>query len=442
MKAMVCELCGSNEFIKQDGMFVCQHCNTNYTPEEAKKLLGTVKIDESEKIKNFQTMAENAYDSGNNKEAESYCNKIIEIEPHNTEAWLLKGITSAWQSTLANNRMEELISCSDNAFKNAKSVEELNNLAERAYSEFYRLTLAFNKLWIDHVVSIPNSWPKYLQFPRLYVKNKLMIQVNYGQKFNSFYSDKPEEEKVKPNSLSEATGLDDLNERCKSEVIDGSTKVWSNALREYKSNNGHPTDYDLNKMIEEGFAAKSMLEYVIPKDISKSTEQEKPNIIRACKNLILMETIWMDLKSYKVDFSGGYEHYNVSKSFNQQAKSESAAAIRKYHGIIKYCDPSYEVPVVPEPNATTGGCYVATAVYGSYDCPQVWTLRRYRDDMLAKTWYGRAFIRTYYVVSPTLVKWFGKTDWFRNIWKPKLDRMVIKLNTSGVEDTPYQDKVW
>lgn len=98
--------------------------------------------------------------------------------------------------------------------------------------------------------------------------------------------------------------------------------------------------------------------------------------------------------------------------------------------------------MVPEPNATTGGCYVATAVYGSYDCPQVWTLRRYRDDMLAKTWYGRAFIRTYYVVSPTLVKWFGKTDWFRNIWKPKLDRMVIKLNTSGVEDTPYQDKIW
>ncbi|NLX93020.1 MAG: hypothetical protein GXZ02_03995, partial [Clostridiales bacterium] len=40
----------------------------------------------------------------------------------------------------------------------------------------------------------------------------------------------------------------------------------------------------------------------------------------------------------------------------------------------------------------TGGCYVATAVYGSYDCPQVWTLRRYRDYTLAETWYGRAFI--------------------------------------------------
>ena len=43
--------------------------------------------------------------------------------------------------------------------------------------------------------------------------------------------------------------------------------------------------------------------------------------------------------------------------------------------------------------SSSGGCYVATAVYGSYDCPQVWTLRRYRDYTLAETWYGRAFIR-------------------------------------------------
>lgn len=90
----------------------------------------------------------------------------------------------------------------------------------------------------------------------------------------------------------------------------------------------------------------------------------------------------------------------------------------------------------------TGGCYVATAVYGSYDCPQVWTLRRYRDYTLAETWYGRAFIRTYYAISPMLVKWFGETQWFKNIWKPKLDRMVKRLNDEGVADTPYQDRKW
>ena len=90
----------------------------------------------------------------------------------------------------------------------------------------------------------------------------------------------------------------------------------------------------------------------------------------------------------------------------------------------------------------SGGCYVATCVYGSYDCPQVWTLRRFRDDTLGSTWYGRSFIHTYYAISPTLVKWFGDTTWFKKLWKGTLDRMVDKLQSEGVEDSPYEDKEW
>lgn len=88
------------------------------------------------------------------------------------------------------------------------------------------------------------------------------------------------------------------------------------------------------------------------------------------------------------------------------------------------------------------GCYVATCVYGSYNCPQVWTLRRYRDNVLASTWYGRAFVHTYYAISPTIVRLFGNTRWFKKFWKSKLDKMVLKLQIKGFEDTPYNDKKW
>lgn len=104
--------------------------------------------------------------------------------------------------------------------------------------------------------------------------------------------------------------------------------------------------------------------------------------------------------------------------------------------------PELKEELVRAEKKASGGCYVATAVYGSYDCPQVWTLRRYRDDTLAKNWYGRAFIRTYYAVSPTIVKWFGNTLWFRKLWRGKLDRIVKKLQDSGVESGPYADKAW
>lgn len=89
---------------------------------------------------------------------------------------------------------------------------------------------------------------------------------------------------------------------------------------------------------------------------------------------------------------------------------------------------------------SSSGCYIATCVYGSYDCPQVWTLRRFRDYTLDETWHGRLFIKCYYAISPMLVKWFGKTKWFRDFWKSKLDRMVSNLNNKGIEATQYYDK--
>ena len=88
------------------------------------------------------------------------------------------------------------------------------------------------------------------------------------------------------------------------------------------------------------------------------------------------------------------------------------------------------------------GCYIATCVYGSYDCPQVWTLRRFRDHSLAKTIAGRFFVRVYYMISPSLVKRFGGTLWFKRIWKSALDILVKKLNKDGVEDTAYNDISW
>lgn len=88
------------------------------------------------------------------------------------------------------------------------------------------------------------------------------------------------------------------------------------------------------------------------------------------------------------------------------------------------------------------GCYVATCVYGSYDCPQVWTLRRFRDGFLGRHFLGRCFIRAYYAVSPTLVRLFGDAQWFRRLWRGRLDRMVARLRQKGYADTPYCDRAW
>ena len=90
-------------------------------------------------------------------------------------------------------------------------------------------------------------------------------------------------------------------------------------------------------------------------------------------------------------------------------------------------------------NRRSKGCYVATCVYGNYDCPQVWTLRRFRDETLENSWLGRRFISVYYTISPTLVRCFGDNKTITNQWRYLLDLLVGKLKKEGVDDSPYSD---
>ena len=73
------------------------------------------------------------------------------------------------------------------------------------------------------------------------------------------------------------------------------------------------------------------------------------------------------------------------------------------------------------------GCYIATMAYGSYDAPEVRVLRRFRDEVLKKTFLGRVFIANYYAFSPLLVKFVKKTGFAERFIRRRLDRFVIRL---------------
>ena len=55
-----------------------------------------------------------------------------------------------------------------------------------------------------------------------------------------------------------------------------------------------------------------------------------------------------------------------------------------------------------------GACFIATAVYGDYDHPQVVKLRAFRDQVLMRSAAGRRFVRWYYKVGP------GMGDWIKD----------------------------
>lgn len=76
----------------------------------------------------------------------------------------------------------------------------------------------------------------------------------------------------------------------------------------------------------------------------------------------------------------------------------------------------------------SSACFVATAVYGSYDAPEVEELRRFRDDVLRQTSLGRTFIQHYYEHGPYCAKFVAKFTLLRSLVKMCLSCVVLLLS--------------
>jgi hypothetical protein len=73
------------------------------------------------------------------------------------------------------------------------------------------------------------------------------------------------------------------------------------------------------------------------------------------------------------------------------------------------------------------GCYIATMVYGSYEAPEVWVLRRFRDNVLSRSRGGRWFIQWYYSWSPQFVAKYSKYTWVHRAAKLVLQPFIWLL---------------
>ena len=357
MKQIKCEMCGSTDLVKQEGVFVCQSCGIKYSIDEVKKMMiegtvdvqGTVKLDNSAFVEKYLQNARRAKEKEDWEETEKYYNLVEQNDPTNIEAIFYSSYGKAKQSLVE--------------------------------GDLYKRQAVFNVL--NKCVSI--------------------LDDNYD-------TSKDYDEQLK---IVQQIASDLLN-------LFGSSYVYNLKKNGY----GVETWNDKNETV--ALFTTVCLTYCDTANNIAVKYQNDPKSIAYYKIALLMAEY--ALKNLNVNRQG---LINVMLG---------------YHNEIKKLDDTYEIPSYENINAanpnTNGGCYVATCVYGSYDCPQVWTLRRYRDNTLGSTWYGRLFIRTYYAISPTLVKLFGNTKWFKKMWKGKLDRMVKKLQDSGVESTLYNDKNW
>jgi hypothetical protein len=80
-----------------------------------------------------------------------------------------------------------------------------------------------------------------------------------------------------------------------------------------------------------------------------------------------------------------------------------------------------------------GPCYIATAVYGNYNAPEVLTLRNFRDKKLMPTVIGRSFVKIYYAISPTFANKLKHWTKVNAVVKKCLDKFTDYLKSGDVD---------
>jgi len=160
MAALVCDLCGGKLVMHSNGVAVCDSCGMEHGADRMKEKIqevkGIVQVDNSHLVANYLDMALNAVDAGNNAEAEAYCNKIIEVEPANYKAWILKGEAAIWQSTLAKLRINEGI----NAFTkgiNYAPKDAKKEVVEQANKQIKSFCIAIVKRQAERFAKWPDK---------------------------------------------------------------------------------------------------------------------------------------------------------------------------------------------------------------------------------------------------------------------------------------------
>ena len=163
MKQLVCEMCGSTDIVKQDGLFVCQTCGCKYSVEEAKKMMidgvvevtGTVKVDNSDRIEKILINAKRAFDDRKFSEAQNLYGQILNEDPENATAIMYQGLSLGWQGNTVRYYMDKtgaaVERAVDIAHKQMSDGEEFAGFAKEALVNILNLGQALNNLCMQNI---------------------------------------------------------------------------------------------------------------------------------------------------------------------------------------------------------------------------------------------------------------------------------------------------
>jgi hypothetical protein len=129
--------------------------------------------------------------------------------------------------------------------------------------------------------------------------------------------------------------------------------------------------------------------------------------------------------------SEGVAYYFAATAYDSTGnESDYSAAINYTPPLAPAPDPSPDPAPAPSAGAAQsggGGCFIATAAFGSYQAPEVILLRKFRDRILLACAPGRLFVQFYYRVSPPIADFIGRDDSLKRATRLSLMPLILSI---------------
>lgn len=311
MAALACDICGGKLSMGSGGIAVCDSCGMEHTKErmqeKVQEIKGVVRVDNSHMIENYLGMAQNAFDSSNQAEAESYCNKVIEIDPNNYQAWLLKGKSAGWQSTLQSPRFSETVSCFSKAIVNSPG-DERDELIEATKADIRDLAMALISIRSDRFTKWPDE-DEAAGFTADISKIADAMQLFIQQAGVII----PLSEMMAPLAVL---------------VTQSVTKAWQNIiLPDYKGNNDKPDEYQWKKFIGRIGYCTDLIQSAI-----RWCDDDDEEDIPRYENLIFLHNQAINSCSWDTEYFEFHRYFQERE--NREKYTQAAIAAAQANGLI------------------------------------------------------------------------------------------------------------
>lgn len=309
MAALVCDICGGKLIMGAGGVATCESCgmehSANRMKEKVQEIKGVVRVDNSHMVENYLEMANRAYASSNNAEAEQYCNKIIEIDPGNYQALMLKGKAAGWQSTLKNSRFDEAVNCFSMAIANAPD-EEKDDYISETKDQISKLSSALMSLQADRFAKWPDDDEAAGLINVVAVALQAIVQFikTVGVQFDK----------------------NELMARLATQINNAVMDAWNNKIvPEYKNDSdGHPDDYAFRKFIDRAGRCYDILRRTF--DLYDEADE---NDIRRYENCIAIIEAMNNSCSWESVYFAERTHWRRKLYLTDESKKDNQKMIDK-----------------------------------------------------------------------------------------------------------------